>query len=75
MDRARDYAPAAVAVTLMALLLSQAAQAAQPPWRDCRPASKLEYRSAKQQYLVHTRVGEYVRTGRFWRRSYWYCPG
>ncbi len=74
MDRSRNYASTAVvAMTLMATLLPQAAHAAQPPWRGCRPASKLEYRSAKQQYLLHTRVGEYVRAGRFWHRSYWYC--
>ncbi|MGA8077618.1 MAG: hypothetical protein WB868_09570 [Xanthobacteraceae bacterium] len=73
MDRARNYAPAAAAVTLITLLSLHAAHAAQPPLRGCRPASKLEYQSAKRQYLLHTRVGEYVRTGRFWRRSYWYC--
>lgn len=47
---------------------------ARPPNDQCRPATKLEYNSAKKQYLLQSRVGAYVRTGHVWRRYYWYCP-
>jgi hypothetical protein len=49
------------------------AQAQQPPSKRCRPASKIEYNTAKRQYLLQNRFGTYVRTGRFWRHHYWYC--
>ena len=74
MKRVRNCAlAAATAVPLIALLLPQAAQAAEPPWPGCRPATKLEYRSAMRQYLLTNRVGAYVRTGHIWHRFYWYC--
>jgi len=73
--RFRNYAPGAiVAAALIALSAPPAAHAAQPPWPGCRPASKVEYQSAKRRYLLTNRFGAYVRTGRIWRRSYWYCP-
>jgi hypothetical protein len=62
-----------LAAAAIAAALSPAAQAAAPPGRGCRPASKIEYRSAKQQGLLRTMTGEYVRTGHIWRRAYWYC--
>lgn len=62
----------AVTATIVALLCSSA-DAVQPPSDHCRPASKVEYDSAKKQYLLRNRFGAYVRTGRIWRRHYWYC--
>jgi hypothetical protein len=75
MQRARNYGPAVAAAVMLSAALPHAAHAADPPWRGCRPAAKLEYQSAKRQYLLRNRFGEYVRTGHFWHRSYWYCPG
>jgi hypothetical protein len=71
-------AAAILSGVLIAALSVQAVRAAKVPslpWPGCRLASKLEYQSAKRQYLLRNRVGEYVRTGRFWRRAYCYCPG
>jgi hypothetical protein len=66
-----------MAVTLTAVLMaaavSPAAHAAAPPGPGCRPATKLEYQSARGQSLLRNMSGEYVRTGHIWRRSYWYC--
>jgi hypothetical protein len=53
---------------------ASSANAEQPPWEGCRAASKIEYDSAKSQYLLRNRFGVYVRTGPIWRRFYWYCP-
>jgi hypothetical protein len=55
------------------VLSSVSAQAEQAPFKDCRPVSKIEYDSAKQQYLLRQRFGFYVRTGSIWRRQFWYC--
>jgi hypothetical protein len=52
---------------------NSAAKAVQAPSEGCRPASKIEYNTAKQQILLRNRFGMYVRTGRWWRRHYWYC--
>ena len=49
------------------------ANAVQAPADHCRPASKIEYDSAKKDFLLRNRFGAYVRTGRIWRRHYWYC--
>jgi hypothetical protein len=49
------------------------ADAAQPSSEQCRPASKVEYNSAKKQHLLSNRFGFYVRNGPIWRRQYWYC--
>jgi len=64
----------AVVAAILVALCSLSANAAQSPWEGCRTASKIEYDSAKRQYLLHNRFGMYVRTGGFWRRHYWYCP-
>jgi hypothetical protein len=67
---------AAKSFTLVAgtlALLCSPANAVQPPADRCRPASKIEYDSAKKDFLLRNRFGAYVRTGRIWRRHYWYC--
>jgi len=61
------------AIVAMGTLYSSAAHALQPPSERCRAASKIEYDSAKKQYLLRNRFGFYVRNGRIWRRHYWYC--
>ena len=62
----------AVIAAIFALLCSSV-NAVQPPFEHCRAASKIEYDSAKKQYLVRNRFGFYARNGRIWRRHYWYC--
>jgi hypothetical protein len=62
----------AVGAAILALLCSSA-NAVQPPSEHCRAASKIEYDSARKQFLLRNRFGAYVRTGRIWRRHYWYC--
>ncbi len=52
---------------------ASSANAQQPPREGCRAVSKIEYDSAKREYLLHGRFGSYVRTGHFWRHYYWYC--
>ena len=68
--------PAAMALTGAAIAVAAAlspAHAAAAPEPGCRPATKIEYRSAKQQGLLRTMTGAYVRTGHIWHRFYWYC--
>jgi hypothetical protein len=60
-------------IAAILLLLCSSAIAVQPPSEHCRAASKIEYDSAKKQFLLRNRFGAYVRTGRIWRRHYWYC--
>jgi hypothetical protein len=62
----------AVMATILVLAPSPAT-AVQPPSEQCRAASKIEYDSAKKQFLLRNRFGTYVRTGHVWRRHYWYC--
>jgi hypothetical protein len=62
---------AVIAAILM--LPCSSANAVQPPSDHCRAASKIEYDSARKQFLLRNRFGTYVRTGRIWRRHYWYC--
>jgi hypothetical protein len=62
------------ATTLPLFAFSCASPNAQePPWADCRAASKTEYESAKTDFLLQTSVGAYAMTGPWWRRRYWYC--
>jgi len=61
-----------IGATSTALWLSPVT-ASQPPSDGCRAASKIEYDSAKKTYLLQNRFGMYVRSGRIWRRHYWYC--
>jgi hypothetical protein len=63
----------AIAVTLVILPGFAFSAAPQPPNERCRPASKLEYNSARKQFLLRSRFGMYVRTGWALRRRYWYC--
>jgi hypothetical protein len=60
------------AATLIALSASPV-NAQQPPATGCRAVSKIEYDSAKREYLLRNKFGAYVRTGHIWRRYYWYC--
>jgi hypothetical protein len=62
-------ASAALAFTL----LSSPSFAQEPPGANCRHASKIEYNSAKQLYLLRNQFGIYLKNGPFWRRRYWYC--
>jgi hypothetical protein len=62
----------AVGAAILALLCSSA-NAVQPPSEHCRAASKIEYDSARKQFLLRNRFGAYVRTRRIWRWHYWYC--
>ena len=63
----------AVIGLMLIALSSSSANAQQLPREGCRAVSKIEYDSAKRQYLLHGRFGSYVRTGHFWRHYYWYC--
>jgi hypothetical protein len=64
----------AAAISLMlTLFYPVSGNAQQRPQEGCRPVSKTEYDAAKRDYLLTGRFGAYVRTGRFWRRYYWYC--
>jgi hypothetical protein len=50
------------------------AKGQQPPLREgCRAVSKLEYDTAKREYILISKGGRYVQTGHFWRRNYWWC--
>jgi hypothetical protein len=64
---------ASIAVIFVAELLSSSAFAASPPMEGCRPVSKLEYDTAKNENVIISKGGRYVRTGPFWRRYYWHC--
>ncbi|HEY0223377.1 MAG TPA: hypothetical protein VGC38_02570 [Pseudolabrys sp.] len=63
----------AAAIGLMVMALPPPARAQQPPQRGCLAVAKSEYDSAKQKNLLRSRFGNYVRTGRPFRRAYWYC--
>jgi hypothetical protein len=42
------------------------------PWAGCRAASKTEYESAKEGFLLQTSSGAYY-NWHWGRRHYWYC--
>jgi hypothetical protein len=65
--------PVTVIATILIVSAISPANAAQPPGNRCRPASKIEYNSAKKQFLLRNRFGMYLRSGWIWRRHYWYC--
>jgi len=52
---------------------SSSVNAEQPPYKGCVSVSKGAYQIAKKKKLLRNRFGTYVRTGRLWRRYYWYC--
>ena len=62
-----------VAAAMLIALSASPVNAQQPPASGCRAASKIEYDSAKREYLLRNKFGAYVRTGHIWRRYYWYC--
>jgi hypothetical protein len=62
----------AIVLTLGALP-SSSVNAQQPPQDNCVEVPKIQYDSAKKQYLLRNESGMYVRTGRLFRRHYWYC--
>ena len=72
---ATGLAPWLCATTVSLLALSSCASPSThgPPWEGCRAASKTEYESAKNDFLLQTSVGAYATTGHWWRRYYWYC--
>jgi hypothetical protein len=73
---ATAHARGVVVAAAMIVIVGSPASALQAPGKDCRQASKIEYESAKHDYLQTGRFGSYVRTGRlWWRRHYWYCYG
>ena len=63
---------ALISLTLIAFP-SSSANAERPPHKGCVVVSKGEYQGAKRKKLLNNRFGTYVRTGRLWRRLYWYC--
>jgi hypothetical protein len=62
-----------IALAILTALSASPTRAQQPPAKECRKASKVEYDSAKENYLLRNKFGAYVRTGNFWRTYYWYC--
>jgi hypothetical protein len=75
-NRAMKSAAGARAIAFVAASLaffSSPAKAVEAPFDHCRAVSKIEYDSAKKQFLLRNRFGAYIRTGRIWRRHYWYC--
>jgi hypothetical protein len=63
-----------IAVLGVAALFSSPTFASSPPKEGCRSVSKLEYNTAKNENIIISKGGKYVRTGPFWRRYYWHCP-
>jgi hypothetical protein len=63
----------AAVATLALTLLSTPGFAQEPPGPHCRHASKIEYNSAKELYLLRSQFGTYVKNGPFWHRRFWYC--
>jgi len=60
--------------TLLTAFTPSSVKAQQPPLREgCRAVSKLEYETAKREYILISRGGRYVQTGNFWRHHYWWC--
>ena len=65
---------ASIAVVAVAASFSSSAFAASPPKEGCRSVSRLEYDTARNENIIISKGGRYVRTGPFWRRYYWHCP-
>ena len=59
---------------LLTAFTPSSVKAEQPPLKEgCRAVSKLEYDTAKREYILISKGGRYVQTGHFWRRYYWWC--
>ena len=69
----RRLAFGSIALAILIAPSVSPAHAQQPPAAGCRKVSKVEYDSAKENFLLRTKFGAYVRTGSFWRTYYWYC--
>jgi hypothetical protein len=54
-------------------LLPTRVDAQQAPRPNCVAVTKQEYNNARKSRLQQHRFGEYVRTGRVLKRSYWFC--
>ena len=52
---------------------SSSVNAEQPYRKGCLAVPKSEYDSANRKKTLRTKFGTYERTGRLWRRYYWYC--
>jgi len=61
------------AAALTLVLSSSPSVAQEAPGPNCRRASKIEYKSAKELYLLRNQFGIYLKNGPFWHRHYWYC--
>jgi hypothetical protein len=77
-SRRSDWPAVFFSLLLLGALLSaftpSSVEAQQPPLKEgCRAVSKLEYDTAKREYIVISKGGRYVQAGHFWRRSYWWC--
>jgi hypothetical protein len=56
---------------LLTTFTPSSVKAQQPLLREgCRVVSKLEYDTAKREYILIGRSGGYVQTGHFWRPHY-----
>ena len=60
---------ASITAIFLAALFSSSAFAASPPKEGCRSVSGLEYNTAKNENIIISKGGRYVRTGPFWRRT------
>jgi hypothetical protein len=77
-SRNADWPAVFFSLLLLAAVLSaftpSSVKAQEPPLREgCRDVSKLEYDTAKREYILISKGGRYVQTGHFWRRAYWWC--
>ena len=60
--------------TLLTAFTPSPAKGQEPPLQEgCRAVSNLEYDTARREYILISRGGRYVETGRFWRHHYWWC--
>jgi hypothetical protein len=74
MKREKLVTLIAAAIGLMLIAFpASSVKAQQRPQPGCHAVSKIEYDSAKRQFLLRNRFGMYVRTGHIFRRHYWYC--
>ena len=74
MKRKKIIALVAAVVGFMPMAFSASPlHAAQPPQEGCIAVPKIQYDSAKRQHLLQNRFSTYVRTGRPFRRHYWFC--